>query len=54
VLHRSVGAFHRARREAEVVAIGGSTVVNGILNGAVTGVKEGGGDYCRLKRGWSY
>jgi hypothetical protein len=42
VLHQSVGAFYRPGREAEVVGIGGSAAVNGILNGTVTGVKEGG------------
>jgi hypothetical protein len=35
-----------------VAGIGGAATVNGILNGAVTRVKEGGGgNYVRLKRG---
>jgi hypothetical protein len=34
-------AFYRVEREAEVAGIGGVAAVNGILNGAVTGVKEG-------------
>jgi hypothetical protein len=34
--------FYRARREAEVAGIGGVAAVNGVLNGAITGVKEGG------------
>jgi hypothetical protein len=34
-------AFYRARREVEVVGIGGAAAVNGVLNGAVTRVKEG-------------
>jgi hypothetical protein len=45
VLPWSVGAFYSAGREVEVAGIGGAAAVNGILNGAVTGVKEeGGGD----------
>jgi hypothetical protein len=55
VLHRSVGAFYMARREVEVARIGGAVAVNGVLNGAVSRVMEGGrGDYSRLKRGRSY
>jgi hypothetical protein len=34
----------------EAARIGGAAVVNGVLNGAITGVKNGG-DYSRLKRG---
>jgi hypothetical protein len=45
--------FYRVGRGAEVARIGGAVTVNGILNGAVTGVKEGD-DYSRLKRGQSY
>jgi hypothetical protein len=33
--------FYRVRRAAEVAGIGGAVVVNGILNGAITGVKKG-------------
>jgi hypothetical protein len=33
-------AFYRARREVEVAGIGGAAVVNGVLNGAITRVKE--------------
>jgi hypothetical protein len=33
-------AFYRARREVEVAGIGGAAMVNGVLNGAITGVKE--------------
>jgi hypothetical protein len=47
VLPWSVGAFYSAGREVEVAGIGGAAAVNGILNGAVTGVKEEGGG--RLK-----
>jgi hypothetical protein len=36
--------FYRAEREAEVAEIGRVAMVNGVLNGAVTGVKEGGGN----------
>jgi hypothetical protein len=35
-------AFYRVRREAEVAEISGAVAVNGILNGAITGVKGGG------------
>jgi hypothetical protein len=34
-------AFYKAGREAEVAEIGGVATVNGILNGAIIGVKEG-------------
>jgi hypothetical protein len=34
-------AFYRAGREVEVAGIGGVATVNGVLNGAITGVKEG-------------
>jgi hypothetical protein len=34
-------AFYRSGREAEVAGIGRAATVNGILNGAITGVKEG-------------
>jgi hypothetical protein len=54
VLHQSVGAFYRTGREEEVAGIGEVAMVNGIANGAITRVKEGGGDYSRLKRGQSY
>jgi hypothetical protein len=50
VLHQSVGAFYRAGREVEVAGIVGVAVVNGVINGAITRVKEGGGDYSQLKR----
>jgi hypothetical protein len=36
--------FYRAVREVEVARIGRAAAVNGILNGAITGVKGGGGD----------
>jgi hypothetical protein len=36
-----------------VAGIGGVAAVDGVLNGVITGLKEGG-DYSRLKRGWSY
>jgi hypothetical protein len=42
--------FYRARREAEVAGIGGVAAVNGVLNGAITGVKEGG-ECGRVKAG---
>jgi hypothetical protein len=45
--------FNRVRRGAEVAEIGRAVVVNGVLNGAITKVKEGG-DYSQLKRGQSY
>jgi hypothetical protein len=50
VLHQSVGTFYRAGREVEVARIVGVAVVNGVINGAITRVKEGGGDYSQLKR----
>jgi hypothetical protein len=31
--------FYRVRREAEVAGIGRAAMVNGVLNGVVTGVK---------------
>jgi hypothetical protein len=34
-------AFYRAGREVEVARIGCAVAVNGILNGAISGVKEG-------------
>jgi hypothetical protein len=43
-------AFYRAGREAEVVDIGKAVVVNGILNGAITRVKEG--EEMRPNKGW--
>jgi hypothetical protein len=33
--------FYRAGTEVEVARIGGAVTVNGVLNGAITGVKEG-------------
>jgi hypothetical protein len=53
VLHRSASALLLGRERAEAIGIGGAVVVNGVLNGAVTGVQEGI-DYSRLKRGQSY
>jgi hypothetical protein len=41
--------FYRAGREAEVAGIGGAVVVNGVLNGAITVVKEG--EEIRLSKG---
>jgi hypothetical protein len=41
--------FYRAGREAEVAGIGGAVVVNGVLNGAITVVKEG--EEMRLSKG---
>jgi hypothetical protein len=34
-------AFYRTGREAEAAGIGGAVPVNGVLNGAITRVKEG-------------
>jgi hypothetical protein len=43
-------AFYRAGREAEVAGIGGAATVNGVLNGAITGVK-GAGEEMRPSKG---
>jgi hypothetical protein len=53
VFHRSASTLLLGRERTEEVGIGGAVAVNGVLNGAITGVKEGG-DYSRLKRGRSY
>jgi hypothetical protein len=42
VLHRSADALLYGREGAEADGIGGTAVVNGVLNGAITGAKEGG------------